>query len=154
MNLLDRNKHIGDPENYHFGGCYTRENPDAAMAEQDLVAALLKHRGAYSRMAEDLGRSRSQIESVVTRNDEYRALRDDLREAVIDEIEASAMQQAINGDSAQQRFFLQTIGKNRGYVTREEKTGKDGAPLADQSRIDASQLPEEVLRQLLEAKAP
>lgn len=151
MQLLKRNLDIGNPDEYDFEGCYTRMNPDRGVAERDLVAAMLKHRGNYSRMAADLDRSRMVVRSAVEKDDEFRALRDEIRETILDEIETGVFNTAMSGDTAQQRFVLQTLGKERGFVTREERTGAGGEPIHTKSKIDVSGLDEAVMEKLLNA---
>lgn len=152
MKILDRNKKIvGDPEEYDFEGCLSRLNPELAVAEHDLVAAILKHRGNYAAIAVDLGRSRHHVFNLISRNDEYRSLRDDIRQTLLDYVEDGVFISAMAGDTAQQRFLLTTLAKDRGFVTREERTGKDGEPIHTKSSIDVKQLDDATLLKLMNA---
>lgn len=151
MQLLSRTSaEIGDVDEYDFETCYTRLNPERGIHEADLVAAMLKHHANPARVARELGRSRSEVVRVIARNDEYRSLSDELREIALDLVEDAVMKQAVLGDGTQARFILQTLGKDRGYVTRNEATGKDGAPL--ESKIDPSKLDNDTLEKLMAAK--
>ena len=152
--LLRRNMEvIGNPEEYDFEGCYSRLNPNEAVTEHDLVAAIIKHRGTYARIAAELGRSRSHIFNLIGRNEEYTALRDDVRQAALDLVEDGVFEAAIAGDGAQQRFLLTTLAKDRGFVTREERTGKDGEPIHTQSKIKVEDLDDETLMKIMAAGA-
>lgn len=53
----------------------------------------------------------------------------DAREAMVDVAESEALKQIKLGNTAIIIFTLKTLGRNRGYVERQEITGKDGSPL-------------------------
>lgn len=151
MKLLDRNADIGNPEEYDFEDCYTRTNPEGSIAERDLVAAMLRFRGNYAAIAEALGRSRTVVFNTIGRHDEYRDLRDEIRQSMLDWVEDGVFATAIQGDPAQQRFILTTLAKDRGFVTREERTGKDGEPIHTKSTIDPEGLSTATLEELMAA---
>lgn len=152
MEILDRNmKIVGDPEEYDFETCLTRTNRDIPIVEHDIVAAMIKHRGNYAQIAAELGRSRNVVFNHIGRNDQLRALRDDIRQALLDMVEDGVFQSAMMGDGAQQRFLLTTLAKDRGFVTREERSGPDGGPLHLKSNIDVKQLDDETLLKLMNA---
>lgn len=54
-----------------------------------------------------------------------------LNEKQIDFVESSLFKQIREGNTTATVFFLKTKGKNRGYIERQEITGKDGQPLQD-----------------------
>lgn len=154
MSILDRYPEFLDPaviDAYDFSDCWTRTHPHASYEERDIVAALLHAQGNYSKMAVLLGRSRRSVENHVQRDINLRDLRDDIRNTILDAIEEGYLIDAVNGDSQARRFFLQTLGKDRGYVVRSETSGKDGGPIHLQSRIDATKLSEEALAEILAA---
>ena len=148
MDIREKYLHL-DPETYDFSTSYTRTNPDRGYMEQDVVMALILHRGNFSGAARELGRSRSSLANHVNRNDSMRHLRQELYDEMLDEIEFGALATALAGDPTQQRFFLTTIAKDRGYVTRNETTGKDGEPLGP--TMDTSSLDNETLEKLMDA---
>jgi hypothetical protein len=156
MMILERHREVlekvGQLEEplVYFEDCYTCENPNAGVAEVDIVVALIIFNGNYRKCAAALRRTRNFILSHVERNDELRELRSDIREGLIDDIEELVFEQARSGDGTQARFVLQTQAKERGYVSREERTGKDGKPM--ESKIDFSQFDDETLRKFLDGK--
>lgn len=54
-----------------------------------------------------------------------------LNEKQIDFVESSLFKQIREGNTTATVFFLKTKGKNRGYIERQEITGKDGQPLQE-----------------------
>lgn len=53
----------------------------------------------------------------------------DIEEANIDYAENKLLSQIREGNTTATIFFLKTKGKNRGYVERQEVTGRDGADI-------------------------
>ena len=51
------------------------------------------------------------------------------RETVLDIAEAQVIKAIKEGDISTIRWYLSTIGKNRGYVERQERSGPDGGPI-------------------------
>ena len=139
--------HKADPEEYNFEGCYTVMNPDRGYDDIDVAMAIVKEYGVYSRIATLLGRSRASVQNFIEKNDFLRALREDVRQARIDEIEEGAFIAALSGDGSMQRFFLTTLGKDRGFVPRQETTGKDGAE--QRVKMDFTGVPNEVMQRIL-----
>lgn len=144
---------LSDPmfvETYDFGDCWTRVHPEAAFEELDVAVAIVSTRANFSEMAKLLGRSRSSIRNHVERNQPLRDLMQETWETFLDEVEGLHQSAALTGDLGVQRFFLQTKGKDRGYVTRSEATGKDGEPLAP--TVDFSKMSTEALQELMKAR--
>lgn len=140
---------------YDFDKCWTVENPQEAYDEEDVAAALIVARGSYGRAARLLKRNRRSLENHVMRNQQLYNLREDLRDEFLDAVEELHMNAALRGDLTTQRFFLTTVGKNRGYVTRTEATGADGKPLMEAPTIDKEQLSKvtnDALEELLKAR--
>lgn len=119
----------GYVENYDFKRCWSRLHPSAPLEERDLAVALVASQGNISGVARLLGRARRSIEQFILRNSSFRILQEDLVEEFLDAVEDSYKNDALRGDGQAKRFFLQTIGKKRGYSTRTETTGADGGPL-------------------------
>lgn len=114
-------------EEYNFEKCYTRTG-DGPFCELDVAAALVRCAANVSSAAALLGRGRRSTENFIARNLLLTELFEDLEAAFLDQVEELHRSAALSGDLATQRFFLTTKGKNRGYTTRNENTGKDGAP--------------------------
>lgn len=144
-------KDLSFVEEYDFGECWTRNNPNLPYEALDVAAAILSTRGNYSQMGRLLNRSRRSIETYVLNDHRLRDLRIDVRASVLDAIEDGYMDDALAGDSQARRFFLSTLAKDRGYVTRNENTGKDGEPIHLQSKVDFTQVDNASLENLLSA---
>lgn len=99
------------------------------ITEAQLKAALRKHAGVYAYAARDLGCDRANVKMRVDRSELLQQFLRDLEEEVVDAAEAVVLGQIIKGDQKMARWYLQTKGKHRGYSTRQEHTGAEGAPL-------------------------
>lgn len=51
----------------------------------------------------------------------------DEREMILDMSETTILKSVKEGDTGSAKWLLSTLGKDRGYVERQELTGKDGA---------------------------
>jgi len=138
-------------EGYDFSDCWTFKNPNSAYEPLDVAAALLMHRGNYSKVAACLGRSRRSVENFVLLDHRLRDLREDIRNSLLDAIEEGYLDDALSGDAQARRFFLQTLAKDRGYVTRNENTGKDGEPIHTKSTVDFTQVDDASLEAVMNA---
>ena len=146
MSILDRYPDLNDATatRYDFESCWTANNRSAPYSEQDVVAAMLVTTGNYSRMAMLLNRSRAGVVRYCQGNKDVMDLRAEVREGFLDEVEDQHMKSALAGDKDARKYFLSTLGKNRGYTVRVESTGKDGEPIA----VDVSAEKEEFMRRL------
>lgn len=116
-------------ESYTFYDCWTVLNPEGAYNTLDVAVALLQSDGNFSATAKLLQRPRRSVETFVQRTLELRELHEDTEESFLDAVEYSYRATAKGGDPGAQRFFLTTKAKDRGYVTRNESTGKNGNPI-------------------------
>lgn len=132
---------------WNFESCYTRSNPTGPYDPNDVVAALLHARGNISEAARLVGRRRQKFKHFIDGNPQILEICTEIQESSLDRIQQNAVRMAEDGDPSMIRFVLQTLGKNRGFTTRFENTGKDGAPI----EIDTSDAKEK-LRVLLEAR--
>lgn len=120
---------VGDPDAYDFQNCETRLDRFGPYNKHDVVAAILVSKGTFSQMAVLLGRNRSRVRDYVLARPDVKEIFDDIREGMLDQLEADTFHSAMAGDPTDRRFLLTTVGKNRGYSTRTEATGADNAPL-------------------------
>lgn len=91
--------------------------------------ALIKHNGVMLYAAEACGCSRQTLWRFIRDNPELQEIKENATEELVDLAEKQ-MQKAIEaGDMKTVRWYLERLGKDRGYVTRQETTGKDGEPL-------------------------
>lgn len=152
MDIFQEYPDLQDPEfveSFDFAGCPTANDPDAPMAEFEVAVALVASKGNISEVSRLLKRSRRSVEGFVTRNMKLQMLNEDLEAEFLDDLEFSHKLSALAGDPKARQFFLTTKGKNRGYSTRSEVTGKDGKPLEPAS-FDPSKMSDEALRELME----
>lgn len=136
-------------EEYNFTKCATALDRNGPYHKQDVIAALLSTEGTLSRAAMLLGRSRARLRDYVYRNPDVLTWFDDLKEGSIDIVEHHHMKAAVNGDLGAGRFILTTLGKDRGYSTRLEQTGKNGVPLLPPT-LDFTALSTKALKELRE----
>lgn len=112
---------------FDFEDCFTVLNPDVHFDERDVALALIRSHGNLSAASRYLNRSRRSLQGFVARNQQLADLLEDLEETFLDFVEEKYRERALmKGDDSAQRFFLTTKGRNRGYGTRTEITGKDG----------------------------
>ena len=108
-----------------------------------MLQALDKSMGIVSRAAEAIGINRSSHYRWMNSDEEYREQVESINEKVIDIAEHHLLGQITGGNISAIIFFLKTKGKKRGYVERQELTGKDGGPLEHKNTFDISHISEE-----------
>lgn len=118
-------------------------------AEQ-VAQAIKKSRGILTGAAQALGCSRQTVDNYIKK---YKTVKDayhEARETTIDFVETKLLKNIDSGDTTAMIFFLKTIGRNRGYVERQEITGKDGGPIQSEQSVkpDLSKLTVDELLQL------
>lgn len=96
------------------------------VTEDEIIQALSASRGNITAAARLLDRARKTIEVRIKGSPALLAHVAQLREEIIDKAEDNIYADVEKGDQAASKFVLQTIGKDRGFVTRVESTGKDG----------------------------
>ena len=138
-----------DPYAYDFENCQTRLDRNGPYHLQDVLVALFVSGGQITVAAAMLGRKSIKLRNYLLSNSDARDFRDEMTESVLDAVERSHNYAAITGDGAAQRFILSTLGKNRGYTTRVENTGKDGAPIQTEN-VDLTKLSDEQLSRLVD----
>jgi hypothetical protein len=154
MSIFDKYPRLLDPmfvESYDLEECWTRKSEDGSFAEEDVAVALIRTSGNFSATARLLVRARRSTQTFIVQNTFLRDLREDLRNEFLDVVEDAYMNDALKGVPGARHFFLTTLGKDRGYVQRQETTGKDGEPLYKQSAIDPKDLSEEALEAIMKA---
>lgn len=124
------------------------KNPETDLVDaEQAINALVLHHGNVHRAAGALGMRRAKLKHWLELTPEAQSCMNDLLEANLDEVEAVQMAAAMGGDMGAGRFILQTKGKDRGYVTRNETTGKDGADLVPPT-VDFAKMSTEALQEL------
>lgn len=104
----------------------------------DKVAAVLTaNSGNISKSARDLGVNRGNLKKRIDLNPELQALLMDLRDEIVDIAEDNIYKDVREGDSGASRFVLATLGKDRGWVTRQENSNKEPIEITVRSFSDA-----------------
>lgn len=138
-----------DVDNYDFPTCRTAIDPIGPIYEIDVYAALKFTKGNMGKAAALLNRARDSLQRWLKHNPELYRVVVEAEETALDDAEELVRNQALAGDPAQLRFLLQTKGKNRGYSTRQENTGKDGANL-DFARIASDRISDDRMLEIAE----
>jgi hypothetical protein len=94
--------------------------------DKQVVAALEKSLGVVSHAASALGTGRSTLSGRIERNPHLQGKLDDIREGWVDIAESKLMELIEKGQPAAIIFYLKCQAKDRGYVERQEVTGRDG----------------------------
>ena len=110
----------GFVEDYDFSTCWTVQNPEGPMSSLDVAVALAQSDGSYADAAKLVKRSRRAVEGFVTRDPQLLEWAADLFDEFLDEVEKRHKLLALAGDAPTQRFFLETRGRTRGYVKKQE----------------------------------
>jgi hypothetical protein len=94
-----------------------------------LTAKLREYHGNLAACGRAFGVSRSGVSKFVSRRPALQAVVDECREAMKDHAEGALYKAVLAGEPWAVCFFLKCQAKDRGYVERQEVTGKDGWPL-------------------------
>lgn len=141
-------------QDYDFEKCETRIDKGGPFNKFDVAAAIFHTRGNFGRMAVLLGRPRGRVRSYVMGDGMLRQVFDDVRESVIDEVEAQHFDDALDGNGSARQFILSTVGKGRGYSTRQEVESNDVTDPAIKalSFSDLSEEERSTIRSMIERK--
>lgn len=104
---------------------------------EELTKAAEEQFGLTSLMARQLNCSQNTVRNYVKRYPTLAQVVHDQREAMVDRAELGLRNAIINGEQWAIILALKTIGKDRGYVERQETTGKDGGPIVVRLKRDA-----------------
>ena len=88
--------------------------------ENKVIETLTAAHGNVSLAAQKLGVNRRTIHRWMEKSPKLRALRDGLREKIVDKAEENVFAALDRGDLRVSMFILRTLGKNRGYTERRE----------------------------------
>lgn len=91
--------------------------------------ALREHHGVILYAAEACGVSRMALYNFMQKHPELREVQQEASEVLLDIGEKHLTTAISTGDMKTIRWHLERKGKDRGYTTRTESTGKDGEPL-------------------------
>lgn len=96
---------------------------------QELESAIKEKRGNLAAVGRKFGISRQAVYKRVQKSDKLQNAFQEARESMLDNAETELYEQALNGNVTALIFLLKTQGKGRGYIERQEITGKDGDAL-------------------------
>jgi hypothetical protein len=93
--------------------------------------------GNTAQAAKKLRVSRQTLYRYIRRNPSLQQIIADARSALVDDAESALHRGVRKGEAWAVCFTLKTQGKSRGYVERQELTGKDGEPIRQQHEHNA-----------------
>lgn len=120
--------------------------PGVPLVKSQILDLLKKHHGNLSRIADSIGSTRMSVRRFIDKDPELQEALTDSRERIIDELESSCWEDAINNprDAAMRCFLLKTQARHRGYEQDEAKnTAKDIATAAFDFILNKSKNPAE-----------
>ena len=91
-----------------------------------LEKSIREKRGNLAAVARQYGVTRQAISKRVRGSAKLQKSWEEARETMLDNAETELYELALGGNVAALIFFLKTQGKGRGYIERQEFTGKDG----------------------------
>ena len=116
----------------------------------EAAKALRDQKGFVTHAARQLGISRQRLHTLIKNHPTVKEAVDDAREEMKDFAESKLYQGISEGNTALIIFYAKTQMKDRGYVERQEVTGKDGGPL---ETLDYSKLTDNQLAQIAAGKS-
>ena len=94
--------------------------------KKKLLAALEKTLGVVTTACKQVGVDRATYYRYYNSDDKFKNEVDDLLNVALDFAESQLHKQISEGNTTATIFYLKTKGKQRGYIERQEVTGKDG----------------------------
>ena len=91
-----------------------------------LIEALESSLGVVTTACKKVGIARNTFYEYCKADPEFKKAVDDIENIALDFAESQLHIQIRNGNTAATIFYLKTKGKKRGYIERQEITGKDG----------------------------
>lgn len=103
--------------------------PAPKLKSEEVESKLRELVGNFAAVARALGVTRQAVSGFVNKRPALKAVAEECRETFVDEVESAIYKEALNGNVTAQIFILKTLGKNRGYVEKQqiEHSGTDGA---------------------------
>ena len=99
------------------------------IVKKDLLKTLEQTLGVVSTACKAANVSRETFYKYKREDDNFAAAVDDIQNISLDFAESQLFKQIKAGNVTATIFYLKTKGKDRGYVERQEITGKDGSKL-------------------------
>lgn len=118
-----------------------------------LIEALESTLGVVTSACKKVGLSRNTFYEYCKQDAEFKKQVDDIENIALDFVESQLHKQISDGNTTATIFYLKTKGKKRGYVERQELTGKDGKDLVPKMNYDNLSLEEKLKLRELHNKA-
>jgi hypothetical protein len=109
----------------------------AKLNRANVTKALLEQRGILGKAAESLDVTRQNLRAFLLKHPDLEEVRQEASEQLLDVAEAQITNAIEQGDLKTVRWYMERRGKDRGYSTRVETTGKDGGPIEQQVDTNA-----------------
>jgi len=113
-----------------------------------MIEALEKSLGVVTTACKAVGIPRGAHYRWMNEDPKYAASVNDLENLTLDFAESALHKQIKEGNTTATIFFLKTKGTKRGYIERQEITGKDGQAINQTQKADYSKLSVKELEQL------
>lgn len=97
-----------------------------------VAAALVQAKGNVAAVARKFGVDRTSVRDLIEQRAALQQIARDCRETMKDEVENRFFLDCLKDEPAYQTsriFYLKTQAKDRGYIERQEHTGRDGGPM-------------------------
>jgi len=104
-----------------------------ALSETQIIDSLRKNAGFVAVTARSLGVTYQAIANRLYKSEMLAAALESIRESHLDLAESQLLIKIKEGELSAITFYLDRIGKHRGYVKREEQSGPDGGPIQMQN---------------------
>ena len=118
-----------------------------------LLEALEQSLGVVTTACKKVGISRNTFYKYYKSDSKFKKAVDDIENIALDFVESQLHKQISSGNTTATIFYLKTKGKKRGYVERQELTGKDGKDLVPEMNYDNLSLEEKLKLRELHNKA-
>lgn len=92
----------------------------AKLSKKKVENALTLYLGNMTKAAEACGVTRQYLYEYLDKYPDLKVVRDESREMLIDNVEYKSYEVAMRGNAGLLKYFLGTLGKDRGYVERTE----------------------------------
>lgn len=109
-----------------------------------MIEALTKSLGIVTTACKQVEISRETHYRWMQEDEKYKSDVEDISDVALDFAESMLHKQIEAKDTAATIFYLKTKGKKRGYIERQELTGKDGIPLVSKVTIEIINSPDQV----------
>lgn len=121
--------------------------------KKQLLEALEQSLGVVTTACKKVGIGRTTFYNYYNSDAEFKKQVDDIENIALDFVESQLHKQISDGNTTATIFYLKTKGKKRGYVERQELTGKDGKDLVPEMNYDNLSLEEKLKLRELHNKA-